>query len=139
MTQINVYLMFDGNCAEAMSFYQQCLGGELSINKVEGSPLEGQCPPEKKDKIMHASLTNGGIVLMASDVLMPGTFVRGNASSVSLNCSSEEEIQNYFAKLSAGGQVTLPLGKQFWGAVFGMLTDKFGVEWMLNYDQNSQH
>lgn len=136
MTQINVYLIFDGNCEEAMTFYKECLGGELSINRVEGSPMESQCPPEMKNRIMHANLVNGGIVLMASDVLMPGKYIKGTDSSVSLNCSSEEEINTFFTKLSAGGVITLPLQEQFWGALFGMFTDKFGVDWMLNFDRN---
>lgn len=136
MTQINVYLIFDGNCEEAMTFYKECLGGELAINRVEGSPMEAQCPPEMKNKIMHANLVNGGIVLMASDALMPGKYIKGTDSSVSLNCSSEEEINTFFTKLSAGGQITLPLQEQFWGALFGMFTDKFGVDWMLNFDRN---
>ncbi|WP_158795358.1 VOC family protein [Pedobacter sp. L105] len=137
MTQINVYLIFDGNCAEAMNFYQDCLGGELILNKVEGSPLEAECAAGMEDKIMHAHLASNSIIIMASDRLMPGDFIRGNGYSLALQCSSEEEINTFFTKLSAGGTIGHPLKEQFWGAIFGMFTDKFGVEWMLNFDKAS--
>lgn len=135
MTQVNVYLNFDGNCAEAMNFYKDCLGGKLTLNKVEGSPLEAQCGAGMKDKIMHAHLVSGSIIIMASDIIMPGEFIRGNAYSLALQCSSAAEINTFFAKLSAGGTIREPLKEQFWGAIFGMFTDKFGVEWMLNFEK----
>lgn len=134
MTQINVYLTFDKNCAEAMTFYKDCLGGELTLHKVEGSAMEAHCPTAMKDMIMHANLINGGITLMASDNLMSGELIRGNANSLSLNCSSEEELRSYFDALSVGGHIIQPVKEQFWGAIFGMFVDKFGITWMLNFD-----
>lgn len=139
MTQINAYLTFDGNCAEAMNFYKECLGAELVLNKVEGSPAEDECPGAKPGSIMHAQLTKGNLVLMASDMMMGTELIRGNATALSLNCSSEEEIRNYFDQLSAGASNVQPLKVEFWGALFGMFTDKFGVRWLLNFDQNPQH
>lgn len=134
MTQINVYLSFGGNCLEAMTFYKECLGGELMLQKVEGSPVEENCTGMEKDGILHAALTNGDLVLMGTDMTDPGGLIKGNNFSASLNCSSEEEINRFFTKLSAGGKVMLPLGKQFWGALFGVFTDRFGIKWMLNFN-----
>lgn len=138
MTQINVYLTFDGNCREAMTFYKDCLGGELNLMTVAGSPVEAHCAPEMKDCIMHATLTKGGLVLMASDNIGPRKFLLGNDMSLSLNCSSEKEINTFWAKLSEGGEIQQQLQKMFWGATFGMFKDKFGKRWMLNFDQPAQ-
>ena len=140
MTKINAYLTFDGNCREAMTFYQECFGGELTIQTVAESPMTEQTPEAEKDKVMHANLTKGDLVLMAADMIEHEgagneRVVRGNAITLSLDCSSEDEINMFFSNLSAGGQVTMPLAEQFWGATFGMLTDKFGLNWMLNYDR----
>jgi PhnB protein len=134
MTQINAYLTFDTNCAEAMTFYKNCLDAELVLNKVEGSAMEEHCPAAMKGMVMHASLTKGNITLMASDRMSPGELIRGNGMSLSLNCSSEEELRSYFNALSAGGKVIEPVKEQFWGALFGMFIDKFGVMWLLNYE-----
>ena len=135
MTQINVYLTFEGNCREAMTFYQQCLGGELEVRTIGGSPVEAHCPPEMKDQVLHATLTKGALVLMASDCIGPGGYTHGNDIALSLNCSSEEEINDFYSKLSEGGQIIDALKVQFWGAIFGVFTDKFGKRWMLNYDK----
>ena len=136
MTQINAYLNFNGNCREAMTFYKECLGGELTIQPVEGSPIEAQCPPAMKHQVLHASLLKDSLVLMASDMTGPDGFIKGNTISLSLNCSSQKEIETFFTKLSSDGHITHPLKKEFWGATFGVLTDKYGIRWMLNYDQN---
>jgi PhnB protein len=138
MTQINAYLNFNGNCREAMGFYQECLGGELNLQAVEGTPMESQCPAALKHHILHSSLTKNGLLLMGSDMTGPEGYIKGNTMSLSLNCSSEEEINTFFTNLSAGGQVIHPLVEQFWGAIFGVLTDKYGVRWMFNYDKNQR-
>lgn len=138
MTQINAYINFDGNCREVMTFYKECLGGELNMQTVEGSPIEAQCPPEMKNQILHASLTKDDIVIMGSDMQEPGGFVKGNNIALSLSCSSDEEIQTFFSKLSEGGKITHNLVQSFWGATFGVFTDKYGIRWMLNYDKNRQ-
>jgi len=139
MTQINAYLTFDGNTAEAMEFYKECIGGELMISKVGDSPVEEECSEAQKGLVMHAQLSKGSLMLMASDMIMGGELVRGNATALSLNCSSEEEIRGYFDSLSVGGSDIHPLKVEFWGALFGMFTDKFGVRWLLNFDQNTPH
>jgi len=135
-TKVNVYFTFNGNCEEAMNFYKNCLGGELTLNTFEGSPAESQCSPEMKSKIMHSSLVRDEMVLMGSDALFAGEVKHGTSMSLCLNCSSEEEIETFFAKLSEGGKVTESLKAQFWGSTFGMLIDKYGFNWMLNYDKN---
>lgn len=136
MTQINAYLHLNGTAREAMEFYKDCLGGELTMQTVGESPMQDQMPPGSKDRIMHASLSKGNLILlMASDMMDPSSFTGGDTVSLSLNCSSDDEIKMYFAKLSRGGKVTRPLKEEFWGATFGMITDKFGIDWMLNYDK----
>lgn len=134
MTQIHAYLTFSGNCREAMTFYKDCLGGELALQTVEGSPVADEMPADARHGILHSTLTQGALMLMASD-MSQGPVVQGNSVSLSLNCSSEEEIQQFFAALSAGGTITCPLGEMFWGATFGALTDKYGIHWLLNYDK----
>lgn len=134
MAQIVAYLFFDGNCREAMEFYKESLGGDLAIQTVRESPVAGQLPAEAGEKIMHARLTAGDLTLLASDAIGQEHII-GNNISLTLLCDSEEEIQTHFSKLSAGGKVTHPLRVEFWGATYGQLTDKFGINWMLNYDK----
>ncbi len=136
MTQINAYIGFNGKCREAMNFYKDCLGGELIFNVVGESPMASQFPENMKDKILHSSLTKGALLLMSTDCTSSEGYTKGNNVALSLNCSSEDEIKTFFSKLSEGGKVIDALKAQFWGAVFGVLTDKFGITWMLNYDKN---
>ncbi len=140
MAPITPYLFFDGNCREAMTFYKDCLGGELHLNEIGQSPGADQMPPEARKKIMHAALSDGagGSLLMASDWMSNSVMAPGNNISLSLHCASDDQIRSLFAKLSEGGKVTNPLADQFWGATFGMLTDKFGIAWMLNFDRNTK-
>ncbi|MBD2700428.1 glyoxalase/bleomycin resistance/extradiol dioxygenase family protein [Spirosoma sp. BT702] len=135
MTQINPYLNFNGNCREAMTFYQQCLGGKLSLQTVGHSAMAAQVLTEPKECILHASLTRGDLLLMASDMIGP-SLVKGNSVTLTINFSSETEIKQTFANLANGGQVIEPLTDMSWGALFGTLTDKFGISWMFNYDKN---
>jgi PhnB protein len=138
MTQINSYLTFNGNCREAMTFYANCLGGELSLQTIGESPLADKMPAKMKDCILHSTLTNGALLIMASDMVGEKGLVKGTAISLMLNCSSEEEIKDYYSKLSEGGEPTHPLEISFWGALFGDLTDKYGNQWLLHFDKNQQ-
>jgi PhnB protein len=122
-----------------MTFYKECLGGELTFQTVGESPLSEKMPKKMKNCILHATLTKDALVLMASDMVSEKGLIKGNSISLSLNCSSEEEIKNCYAKLSAGGTVTHPLENSFWGALFGDLTDKFGNHWILNYRRNQNN
>ena len=133
MTQINSYLTFSGNCREAMTFYKDCLGGELTLQTIGESPMAGQMPPKMKDCILHSTLEKGPLVMMGTDCVPEPGLIKGNSVTLSLNCSSEEEIRNYFERLSAGGRVTHPIEDTFWGALFGGFTDKYGNHWLLNY------
>ena len=135
MTRINAYLHFDGNCREAMTFYKDCLGGELVIQPVEGSPVADQMPPEARQGVLHSCLTKDALVLMASD-LSRGPVVRGHGVSLLLDCVSAGEIQQCFSALSSGGETVCPLGESFWGATFGSLTDRYGIHWSLVHDKS---
>jgi PhnB protein len=135
MTQIVAYLNFNGRTREAMSFYQQCLGGELVMQKISESPMAAQMPSEMGPRILHSSLIKDGLTIMASDML--GNKIEpGNNVMLCVNCSSDEEINLLFNGLAAGGSIQEPLHQSFWGATFGKLTDKFGVHWMFNFSKN---
>jgi PhnB protein len=138
MTQINAYLTFNGNCREAMTFYRDCLGGVLSLQTVGDSPLADKMPIEMKDCILHSTLTKGVLVLLGSDMVSEQGLTKGNAVSLMLDCSSEQEVRDCYEKLVAGGKDTHPLEVSFWGALFGDLTDKYGNQWLLHYDSNQQ-
>ncbi len=133
MMQVNPYLNFNGNTREAMNFYKDCLGGELSIQVVKETPAAANMPPESQDKVMHSSLTvDGNILVLASDMMRDKTN-NGNSISLCLNCGSEEEIRRTFKNLSQSGTIGHDLEDTFWGAIFGDLTDKYGIRWMFNY------
>lgn len=138
MAQINPYLTFNGNCEEAFNFYKSVFGGEFPyIGRFKDMPDSEKMPEAAKNLIMHVSLPiSEGHVLMGSDSseAFGQNTVIGNNISVSLNAQSEDEAHKLFNGLSAGGKVTMPLEKTFWGALFGMFTDKFGINWMVNYD-----
>jgi len=135
MAQLNAYLRFSGNCREAMTFYKDCLGGELTLQTIGESPVASQMPPAAHKNIVHSSLVKDGWTLLGSDMMDSGDRVNGNAISLSINCSSEEEIQTFFSKLASGGKISYPLHTEFWGGMFGVLTDKYGNEWLLNYEK----
>lgn len=133
MTHIIPYLTFNGTCREAMHFYRDCLGGELSVQTIGDSPLAHKMPAGMKEAILHASLTRGGLVIMGSDMVSEQGLSRGNGVSLMLHCSSEGEILDCYEKLAQDGQKTHPLEITFWGALFGNLTDKYGNHWLLHY------
>jgi PhnB protein len=134
MKGLVVYLIFGGNCEEALNFYRSALGGEIIMKSTYGeSPLPSD---EKwKNKIMHAQFKADNIFFMASDAMPDQLIKPGDNISLSLDFSNEEEQAKIFNALSAGGDVTMPLEDTFWGARFGMLRDKFGIAWMLNLDK----
>jgi len=132
-TRLNPYLNFPGNAREAMEFYHDVLGGELTISTFGefGSP-----DPATKDGVMHAILESpSGFALMASD-LAPGMQHKpGENISISLSGEDADELRGYWDKLAAKGTVTMPLEKQVWGDEFGMCVDQFGIGWMVNIGQ----
>jgi len=140
--QINPYLIFDGSCEAAVQFYAQCLRGEIpmlmrysdmpageSAGETEDCP---PLPPEAKNRIMHSRLEVGGQVLMAADHHPSFPYEGIKGFSVSINVDTTEEAERVFKALAEGGSVQMPLGETFWALKFGMLTDKFGVSWMVN-------
>lgn len=133
MTQLISYLTFNGNCREAMRFYQECLGGELHFQTVGEAPMSEELPECMKAYILHASLQRSDWVLMGTDMVGDQGLIRGNAVSILIECNSEKEMRNYYEMLSAGGQSTYPIEQTFWGAWFGGLTDKYGNHWWLSF------
>jgi PhnB protein len=142
MATLIPYLTFNGDCEAAFNFYKSVFGGEFAfIGRFKDMPAMGgkEIPAAEGEKIMHVSLPiGGGSVLMGSDSSEScGHKVTvGNNFSISINAGSEAEADTLFVGLSKGGKVTMPLAKAFWGAYFGMFTDKFGINWMVNYDYN---
>ena len=133
MTQLNAYINFPGNTREAMAFYNEIFGGELELAPVAGSPIENDVPEEVRSGVLHSTLTANGFVLMASDMRPAGQLPKEGPISLMLNVPSEEEANRVFAALGDGGSVFCPLGPSFWGAIFGGLTDKFGINWLVHY------
>jgi len=142
MATVNPYLTFQGNCEEAFTFYKSVFGGEyLYIGKFKDMPTAENCAPisaEEGEKIMHVSLPiSKETILMGSDSseAFGHSTVIGNNFSISINTDSAEEADKLFNGLSAGGTVSMPMDNTFWGAYFGMFTDKFGINWMINFDE----
>jgi PhnB protein len=136
MTGTTPYLVFNGNCREAMTFYQSCLGGELSIMTFGESGQK--TAPEAKDRVMHARLANGATVLMASDNMPDMEYQLGDNVWTCLECDSDEQVDKLYAILNAGGKDSMAPSDTFWGAYFAMLTDRFGFHWMLNHGKPNQ-
>ncbi len=141
MAQINSYLTFNGNCREAMIFYKECLGGKLTLQTIGESPMAEKMPRQMMECILHSTLISDGLTIMATDCVREEGLIKGNAVALCLNCNSEDEIRYFYKKLSAGGKANHPLEDTFWGAMFGDLTDKYGNNWLLNYNrkQNLLH
>jgi PhnB protein len=142
MTTVNAYLNYEGNCEEAFNFYKSVFGGEFTYvgRYSEMPPGDTPLPEEDKNKIMHMSLPIGSTILMGSDSAgaWGGNTIVGNNISLSINTDSQAEADRLFNGLSAGGTVTMPMDKTFWGSYFGMFTDKYGINWMISFDENPQ-
>lgn len=134
-TVVHAYLTFDGNCREAMTFYREAIGqGKLEFMTFEQLPEEYDLGEEHNDRIMHCSLREGPLSLMASDT-MPGhspELVDGNSVALSIYTKELENAEKIFGNLSDGGTVTMPFEPVFWGGTFGMLTDRYGMNWMVS-------
>ena len=143
MTKLNPYLNFAGNAEDAFNFYRSVFGGEFTaVVRFKDMPMEGvTIPPADESKIMHISLPIGGDdVLMASDALesLGMQVVQGNNNYISVHPESKGEADRIFAGLSAGGKVEMAIADQPWGDYFGSFTDRFGVNWMINYTYPKQ-
>lgn len=140
-TTINVYLTFNGNCEEAFKFYQSAFGGEFGfMGRFGDMPAEAggdTIPDDQKNRVMHVSLPiSKETTLMGSDTggEWAANFKEGNNFSVSISTDSKEEADRLFQELSSGGNVTMPMADTFWGDYFGSFADKFGVNWMVGYN-----
>jgi PhnB protein len=137
MISFTTYLHFMGNTEEAMNFYKSVLGGEFTIfQRYKEVPGGEKMSKEDQEKIMHVSLDFGnGQIIMATDTVesMEQKLVRGDNFHICVHVKSESEADRIFKGLAAGGKVEMPMNKTFWGAYFGMLIDKFGIPWMVNY------
>jgi PhnB protein len=138
--KVNVYLNFPGTAEEAFEFYRSVFGGEFnSVVRFKDMPMEGfEIPKADEDKIMHMGLPigDGSQMLMATDALesMGQSLTQGNNAHVSIHPSSKEEADRIFDGLSAGGTIEMPIGDQPWGDYYGSFRDRFGVQWMVNYN-----
>lgn len=142
MVTINPYLNFAGNTEDAFNFYKSIFGGEFAfMQRFKDTPEAGRVPDPEKEKIMHVSLPIGkGNTLMATDALesMGHKLTVGNNFYLSVEAESKDEADRLFRGLSAGGKVTMPQADTFWGSYFGMVNDKFGVQWMVSYTAKRQ-
>lgn len=142
MVTINPYLNFNGNTEEAFNFYKSVFGSHfLTMQRFKDTPEAGNTDPGDQNKVMHISMPIGkGNILMATDALESKghTLTMGNNFHLSVGTESEDEARNIFSALAVGGVITVPLDKMFWGAYFGMCTDKFGIQWMVSYDSKGQ-
>ena len=139
MIRLNPYLNFNGHTEAAFNFYRSVFGGEFAmLQRFKDTGHGDDMSAEDKEKIMHIALPIGeNVILMGTDTLESfGQILKeGDNFSLSVSTGSEEEATTIFNKLSEGGKINMPLEKAFWGAFFGMLTDKFGIQWMVSYDE----
>lgn len=131
MKSIHAYLTFNGNCRQAMKFYQNCLGGKLNFQTIGNSPLSEQMPIKMKNSILHAELKNDGMIIYGTDLVPEKGLLKGNSLSLFLNCNSKKEAMKYYKKLSHGGNQTQAPKKTHWNTLLGSLTDKYGNEWLI--------
>lgn len=136
MKAVNPYLNFNGNTEEAFNFYKSVFGGEFAtIMRFGDTPGCENMPETEKNGIMHVALPMGSSILMGTDVPKSMEQVKfGTNSSITIDAESREEAKRLFDGLAAGGKIGMPMDDMFWGAYYGMLADKFGVQWMINFD-----
>jgi PhnB protein len=136
-SRLNPYLGFKDNARQAMEFYQSVFGGDLTVNTFK--ELNASTDPSEDNLVMHSMLeAPNSMVLMGSDTPSRMEYRPGTNFSVSLSGDNEKELSGYFQRLSEGGTVTMPLEKAVWGDSFGMLVDRFGVNWLVNISGSGQ-
>jgi PhnB protein len=133
--KMNPYITFNGTAEEALNLYKEVFGGEIKdLGRFGEAPME--ISEDYKQKIMHARLVFDGNLLMVSDGMQGQPVPEGGNIHLSVDMEDEQKMETVFQKLSEGGKVTMPLDNAFWGSYFGMLTDKFGIQWMVSYAPN---
>ena len=136
MATMNIYLNFNGTTEEAFEFYRSVLGGEFTmVHRFRDTEGVGELSPEDEEKIMHMSLPYGNNILMGTDALesMGQTLTMGNNVYISLNVDTKEEAERLYYGLSEGGVIEMELADTFWGSYFGAFSDRYGVQWMIDY------
>lgn len=130
--QLEPYIFYYGKCEEALEFYKRAIGGDFEVSRYENSPMAEQVPPDFRNKVMHGNFKGAGFSFMASDG-RPGKTIDPDAGNISLSLATKDESEGrrVFDALAEGGTVDMPLSQAFWGGLFGMLTDRFGIEWMV--------
>ena len=139
MKKLNPYFTFNGNCREAMEFYQKCLGGTLHFQTAGDMPVSEKMPPKMKKIILHALLTAENFVLMGSDMVDDQGLIKGNTVSVSMSFFTEKELRSCYKKLSYGALRTYPVQHNFYGILFASLTDRYGNHWLLDCSVKADH
>jgi PhnB protein len=133
--KLNSHLRFNGQCEAAFKFYEQCLGGKIVIMLTNAdSPIASQVPVERRNQVLHASLTIGNETLMGCDT-PPEHYQKPQGFSVALHVKDPEEAERKFHALAENGTVQMPIQETFWSVRFGMVVDRFGVPWMINCEQ----
>ena len=136
--EVTTYLSFNGQCEAAFSLYERCLGGKIGrIFRYAGSPMANQVPADWQDKIMHGSLTVGEHVLMGGDVA-PDRYEEPKGFSLSLHLKSTVDAERIYHELAKDGRVVMPLEKTFWAERFGVVVDRFGIQWLINCEGADQ-
>jgi len=143
MKAFNFYLNFDGNAEEAFNFYKSVFGGKFeSFQRMKEAPESDKLTAKEQKRVMHVSLPIGnGVYLMASDIIpsMGHKLTYGNNFYISLSTESKAEADRLYNGLSSGGTIEMPLADTFWGAYFGIFKDKFGIQWILNFDYEKKN
>lgn len=133
--QMNPYLIFNGQCEAAFKFYEKCLGGKIqTILAHEGTPIAQHVPAEWRSKILHATMIVDGHVLMGADA-PPGRYHKPEGFAMTIGLNDTAKAERIFQELGENGTVTMPLQETFWAVRFGMLTDRFGIPWMINCEK----
>ena len=136
--QVNPQVTFDGQCREAFRFYESCLGAHITFMTTYGdSPMAAQVPPEWGDRIMHATLELGGQVILTGGDAFPNDYRKPQGFGMQINLGDTQQAESVFHALAENGQVQMPLQETFWAKRFGMVTDRFGIPWMINCDGGS--
>lgn len=139
MPKLNPYLNFNGNAEEAFEFYKSIFGGEFigGVHRIGDAPGLEHLSDEERNRVMHVSLPIGRDLMMGSDIIpsMGQQYMPGNNNYVSIFPDSREQADEFFNKLSEGGEVEMPMEDQFWGDYYGSFTDRFGIKWMINYNE----
>lgn len=141
MSSLNPYLNFPGNTEEAFNFYKSIFGGQFAmVMRFKDTAEADKVPEAEKDKLMHIALPVGTSVLMGTDALesMGQTVQQGNNHHLSFDADSKEQADKTFIGLSQGGKIIVPMQDQFWGDYFGMVTDKFGIQWMISFNKGTR-